>query len=296
MGGSGPCSVPHPTLGRPKGSTSTNTKRVTSNSFGKAPSAAATSSARAAPYHKPERAAGKTSPDLAPEVSLNPSEMAKCIASLRNELADLKQQMARHVADKASSSADTAISGKSPDSDQLSVDSEGFLNVYTDGACAFNGKHGARAGVGVWFSPSHPLNVSAPVEGPATNNNAEIQAAWVALELAAAAGHRRVLIHTDSKFVINCATMWMAKWQKNGWTLSSGGPVKNRTQLEALDRAMENMEVKWVSSTHQWGILVYMWIHTKWRRTMSVVSPGVVFYCCVLSKWKPSLGSDFFSP
>lgn len=29
--------------------------------------------------------------------------------------------------------------------------------VYTDGACEKNGYKGAKAGVGVWFGPDHPL-------------------------------------------------------------------------------------------------------------------------------------------
>lgn len=29
--------------------------------------------------------------------------------------------------------------------------------VYTDGCCTKNGKHGARAGIGVYWGPSHPL-------------------------------------------------------------------------------------------------------------------------------------------
>lgn len=30
------------------------------------------------------------------------------------------------------------------------------LVVHTDGACPNNGKHGARAGVGVWYGPDDP--------------------------------------------------------------------------------------------------------------------------------------------
>jgi hypothetical protein len=37
------------------------------------------------------------------------------------------------------------------------VDSEGYVVVYTDGACRANGKNGARAGIGVWFGDSHSL-------------------------------------------------------------------------------------------------------------------------------------------
>lgn len=57
----------------------------------------------------------------------------------------------------------------------------GFVKVYTDGACTKNGKMGAKAGIGVWFNEDHPLNVSAPVKGPPTNNTAEIQAARIAI-------------------------------------------------------------------------------------------------------------------
>ena len=43
------------------------------------------------------------------------------------------------------------------DKTKFSTDGEGFLIVYTDGACQFNGKHGAQAGVGVFFGHDHPL-------------------------------------------------------------------------------------------------------------------------------------------
>lgn len=43
------------------------------------------------------------------------------------------------------------------DKSKFATDSEGYLIVYTDGACQFNGKHGAKAGVGVYFGRDHPL-------------------------------------------------------------------------------------------------------------------------------------------
>lgn len=33
----------------------------------------------------------------------------------------------------------------------------GYVVVYTDGACENNGKANAKAGIGVWFSDGHPL-------------------------------------------------------------------------------------------------------------------------------------------
>ena len=37
--------------------------------------------------------------------------------------------------------------------------------MYTDGACEGNGKAGAKAGIGVYWGPDHPWNVSEPVRG-----------------------------------------------------------------------------------------------------------------------------------
>jgi ribonuclease HI len=42
---------------------------------------------------------------------------------------------------------------------------------------------------------------------------AEIQAAIVAVRQAVTAGRTHLLIHTDSQFLINCVTQWMAGWK-----------------------------------------------------------------------------------
>jgi len=39
----------------------------------------------------------------------------------------------------------------------FTVDEEGYVIVYTDGACTGNGKKGAAAGIGVWFGDGHSL-------------------------------------------------------------------------------------------------------------------------------------------
>ncbi|XP_053634770.2 ribonuclease H1 [Cherax quadricarinatus] len=132
------------------------------------------------------------------------------------------------------------------DKTKFSTDSNGFLIVYTDGACEFNGRNGARAGIGVYFGPDHPLNVSEPVKGKATNNTAEIQAATYALELTKASGFSKVAVHTDSQFMINCMTSWLKNWKKKNWVKSDGEPVKNKEDLITLDAASEGLAVKWV--------------------------------------------------
>jgi len=39
------------------------------------------------------------------------------------------------------------------------MDEDGYVNVFTDGACSSNGYKNARAGIGVWFRDNHPLYI-----------------------------------------------------------------------------------------------------------------------------------------
>lgn len=98
---------------------------------------------------------------------------------------------------------------KTSGGDEFDIDSEGYVQVYTDGACSANGRSGARAGLGVFWGDGHPLNVSEPVSGRATNNCGEIQASTKAIKLALQNGIQKLAINTDSKFVINSVTKWM---------------------------------------------------------------------------------------
>lgn len=43
------------------------------------------------------------------------------------------------------------------------VDSDNYVNVWTDGACSSNGRNGAKAGIGAYFDDGHPLYVKSYV-------------------------------------------------------------------------------------------------------------------------------------
>ncbi|EEC18029.1 ribonuclease H1, putative [Ixodes scapularis] len=84
-------------------------------------------------------------------------------------------------------------------------------HVYTDGACSNNGGYNRtpQAGIGVYWGPNHPMNVSEPLPGRQTNNRAEIQAATRALYQVREQGGRNVTVHTDSDFLVKSTTQWM---------------------------------------------------------------------------------------
>uniref|UniRef100_A0A182NUA7 Ribonuclease H1 n=1 Tax=Anopheles dirus TaxID=7168 RepID=A0A182NUA7_9DIPT len=136
-------------------------------------------------------------------------------------------------------------------------DDDGFVHAYTDGSCEGNGTAKAAAGLGVYFAEGHALNTSKPVSGRATNNCGEIQAASHAIRLARQQGVRRLVINTDSQFLINAITKWLPGWKRRNWTLANGTPVKNKTDFVELEGEMGagDMVIKWNHVDAHCGIL-----------------------------------------
>jgi ribonuclease HI len=116
--------------------------------------------------------------------------------------------------------------------------------VYTDGACAGNGRAGARAGVGVFFGAGDPRNLSeaVPPSMCQTNNVAEVLAIVRAVEVLREriAGGAAVDLHSDSTYAIRCCGEYGRKLAANGWRVKRKG--KGRVfppNVELVRRAHE---------------------------------------------------------
>ena len=71
-----------------------------------------------------------------------------------------------------------------------------------------------------------------------TNNRMELIAALTLLEhLRELPLHPTLTIRTDSRYLIDGFSKWMAGWKRKGWRTASGGAVLNRDLWESLDRA-----------------------------------------------------------
>ena len=116
---------------------------------------------------------------------------------------------------KEATSTDTSTDASSDNEDECSS----ILHVYTDGACANNGRPNARAGLGIYFGENHPWNVSKPVKGKQTNNVAEISAVIEAYDLIRdhASSGAQTVIHTDSEYVLKCVGSYGEKQATSGW-------------------------------------------------------------------------------
>lgn len=84
--------------------------------------------------------------------------------------------------------------------------------------------------------------------GRPTNNCGEIQASILAIQLAHDCGITRLLINTDSQFLIKSICEWLPGWKRRKWKLPNGEPVKNKVDFEKLDNLMRttDMTIKWV--------------------------------------------------
>lgn len=92
-------------------------------------------------------------------------------------------------------------------------------------------------------------NAAKPVQGRVTNNVGEIQAAIHAIKTALDLGIEKLAISTDSQFLINSITLWVAGWKRRDWKLKNNQPVKNVVDFKELDELLQNksLKVKWVS-------------------------------------------------
>ncbi len=76
-----------------------------------------------------------------------------------------------------------------------------------------------------------------------TNNRMELLAAIVALETLKSACE--VHLTTDSQYVRQGITQWLAGWKRKGWKTSNKKAVKNQDLWQRLDQAVTPHKVHW---------------------------------------------------
>lgn len=52
-----------------------------------------------------------------------------------------------------------------------------------------------------------------------------------------------VIVKTDSKYVSNVANRFIQNWRSNNFHKIDGSPVKNREDIEELDRLLQSIQV-----------------------------------------------------
>ena len=114
------------------------------------------------------------------------------------------------------------------------------VEAWTDGACRGNPGPG---GWGVVLRYGGHERQLFGGEAETTNNRMELIAAIQALE--ALKRPSRVHLTTDSQYVKNGITQWLANWKRRGWRTADRKPVKNADLWRRLEAASARHEVKW---------------------------------------------------
>jgi len=112
--------------------------------------------------------------------------------------------------------------------------------IYSDGGCHGNPGPGGWAATLQYGPYKSELSGGVPAT---TNNRMELQAAIEALS--ALTEPCEVEFFTDSEYVKNGVSSWMANWKRNGWKTQAKQPVKNEDLWRLLDSVVSIHKVKW---------------------------------------------------
>jgi ribonuclease HI len=114
------------------------------------------------------------------------------------------------------------------------------VTIYTDGACSGNPGPGGWGAILIHGATEKELSGGEP---GTTNNRMELMAAIQALE--ALKKPCRVELHTDSRYVMDGISPWIAGWKAKGWKTAAKTPVKNEDLWRRLDEARNRHDVDW---------------------------------------------------
>lgn len=112
--------------------------------------------------------------------------------------------------------------------------------IHSDGGCHGNPGPGGWAAVLQYEQHQRELSGGAPAT---TNNRMELQAAIESLK--ALKEPCEVEFYTDSEYVRNGVSRWVAGWKRNGWMTKLKTPVKNEDLWRALDASASRHKIRW---------------------------------------------------
>lgn len=114
------------------------------------------------------------------------------------------------------------------------------VEIFTDGACRGNPGPGGWGALMRFQGREKELYGGEPAT---TNNRMELKAAIEALR--ALKEPCAVTLTTDSVYVRDGITKWLANWKAKNWKTAARKPVKNEDLWRALDEQNQRHQVRW---------------------------------------------------
>jgi len=112
--------------------------------------------------------------------------------------------------------------------------------IYTDGSCSPNPGFGGWAAVIIEGDQKRRV-MGGEIE--TTNNRMELQSCIGGL--AALTEPTQVRLFTDSQYVRDGITSWIAQWERRGWKTKTKTPVKNQDLWQELSRLTKQHDIEW---------------------------------------------------
>ena len=116
-----------------------------------------------------------------------------------------------------------------------------IIQMWTDGACSGNPGNGGW-GVLIKLVDGNQIKLSGH-EQYTTNNRMEMLAVIEGLKYLK--NYSSVIIHTDSKYVLEGITNWITNWKQNNWKSSNKKDVKNKDLWIELDTLVNKFKIEW---------------------------------------------------
>uniref|UniRef100_A0A1I8EXR9 ribonuclease H n=1 Tax=Wuchereria bancrofti TaxID=6293 RepID=A0A1I8EXR9_WUCBA len=114
--------------------------------------------------------------------------------------------------------------------------------VYCDGSFDWTLRKG---GIGIFWSPNDERNAHLSLTGSKlTNIRAEIQAVSLAALQACSLDFDRVIIKTDSQFVVKVINSWLSRWRSNEWKKADGKQIENMDDIQKLSRYTDMIKMR----------------------------------------------------
>jgi ribonuclease HI len=146
------------------------------------------------------------------------------------------------------------------------------LEYYTDGEC------NAKPSQGAWaFICKNPYHEQSGSEVSTTENRMKLIAVLNAIEHGIQMIPESIVVFSDSTYVCDGFNSWMSKWEKSGWKIGRGGPVKNPDIWIKLFKYRKIVTMQWINSHHgnEYKELVDQLVHSEFERTFSKqILPG----------------------
>ena len=133
------------------------------------------------------------------------------------------------------------------------METNDFIYIFTDGSSLNNQKKGKRrGGIGVFFGDDDSRNISISLketkDSKVTNQVAELLACIKGIEQVITftsqnTNDKKIILYTDSMYIVNSMIKWAKNWKKNDWKKSNNQTIENKELIIKLYKYYTDLDI-----------------------------------------------------